>query len=142
MVQQHVQPLYFDCCCHLHIGAAYLKSAVLCALSHVLFDPSGRPVLMQLLEASLARLGDRGTWTQWQWNEQARCFETAHAFRYADRNCCMLSIVHCSTLHTPHTKLQMYIVCALMIACSIHDQGTCKSHSFEACMLIMNLPPF
>lgn len=71
-------------------------------LIHVMLSSSGRPVLMQLLEASLARLGDRGTWTQWQWNEQSPCFETAHAFRYAARNCFVLPVLHAAR-GTPHT---------------------------------------
>lgn len=79
-----------------------LESTLPYTLSHVLLSSSGRPVLTQLLEASLARLGDRGTWTQWQWNEQAPCFETAHAFRHADRNCCVLSAVHAARC-IPHT---------------------------------------
>ena len=75
---------------------------------------TGRQVLVQLLEASIARLADRGTWVQWQWNERAACFETVTAFRYADKNSLMLPLAY--SVHLTCNCL----ICSLSVgACSI-----------------------
>lgn len=88
----------------------YLSLLCCTVLSCVLLAISGRNVLLQLLEASIARLADRGTWVQWQWNEHAPSFETASAFRHADRNSQTLPVV-CEAGCIPHTP-DVYMLAA------------------------------
>ena len=71
-------------------------------LSRVILALPGRHVLMQLLEASIARLVDRGTWVQWQWNEQAPSFETASTFRHVNRKSLTLPVAHVACAYPTH----------------------------------------